>query len=167
LLFPGFVPPDASGAFPQPSSIAEFLSGHATIAIGSGETIKLDRLHGDAQLNTVFGASISWENEAGWYARLIGGGDSPGPAAEFPAMLTIDRIVAGEHWTTRDSDRCVVDIDKADKSGIHGSATCKGLRWHDALSGYEFNGIDEDLVPDQPKFDATITFEALPAPASS
>jgi hypothetical protein len=159
LLFPGFVPPDASGAFPEPSPIASFQSGRATIKLDGGETIELTELHGTADLNTLFGARISWENESGWYLRLIGGGNSGGPEAEFPPTLMIDRIVDDEHWTTRD-DRCVVDLDKADKTGVKGSATCKRLRWHDALAGYEFNG--NDLVPDQPKFDATITFEALP-----
>ena len=164
LLFPGFAQgpePSGLGEFPGPSPIATFGSGHATIAIEGGDTIRLDELHGDGELTPFVGASISWENESGWYLRLIGGGGA-GAVEEFPANLTIDRIVEDEHWTTGDLDRCVVDIDKADKTGVKGSATCKGLQWHDALAAYNIALGQQDLIPDQPKFDATITFEAAP-----
>jgi hypothetical protein len=168
LLFPGFAPPVGDPGFPGASPLAEFGSGTAKIAIEGGETLELGQLHGDAELNSFFGASISWENESGWYLRLLGAGDKAGgPAADFPATLTIDRIVDGEHWSTRDPERCLVDIDKADKTGVKGSATCKGLQWHDALASYDISGPNEDLVPDQPKFDATITFEALPKPTAN
>jgi hypothetical protein len=163
LLFPGINPPDpdAGEFFPDASPVAEFITGRGTIEIADGPTIELKQLHGEAELYKLLGATLTWEGPDGWYLRLAGvGTDSPDEA--FSKYLTLERIVSGEHWTTKDPTRCVIDIDKADKTGVKGSATCKGLQWHDALAGYDFGNDDEDLVPDQPKFDATVTFEAEP-----
>jgi hypothetical protein len=47
-----------------------------------------------------------------------------------------------------------------------GKASCKGLRWSDAIS----TGISESYQPpyiDQPAFDAEITFEAGPSSTTS
>ena len=65
----------------------------------------------------------------------------------------------GNHWTTYDPSRCIVDIEVADESAIRGSATCKGVEWYDALGNF---GLGEPSEVDEPPFDAEITFEATP-----
>jgi hypothetical protein len=77
------------------------------------------------------------------------------------AYLTLDRIVEGQHWTTMfDESRCITDVDVVDANAIRGSAICKGVAWYDALD-MQFNaGPPKPL--DEPKFDAEITFEAVP-----
>ena len=65
----------------------------------------------------------------------------------------------GQHWTTFDPSRCIVDIKQADAKGLRGSATCKAVAWVDALDQFGINGPKEVGAP---KFDAEVTFEALP-----
>ena len=75
--------------------------------------------------------------------------------------ITLDRIVDGQHWTTSfDGSRCITDVEVADKTAIRGSATCKGVAWYDALDMEFTQGPPKPL--DEPKFDAEITFEAVP-----
>jgi hypothetical protein len=56
-----------------------------------------------------------------------------------------------------------VTVTKADETGLAGTATCKGLRWSDAMS----MGFDSSFTPPyiegEPAFDAEITFEATPS----
>ena len=164
FLYPGLVPPvPGEEGFPNPSPSAEYTMGQASIAITGGDTIELGELNGDASLIPSVGANASWENDEGWYLRLVA--PAAGTFGE-PSFVIIDRITDGEHWTSGDPGRCVVDTDKVDKTGIKGRATCTGLQWHDALGGYFFGSGEQDPVPGQPKFDATITFEALPKVSS-
>jgi hypothetical protein len=89
-----------------------------------------------------------------------------GTAAYFsPAYLTIDRIVGTQHWTTLDSSRCVVTVTKADETGLAGTATCKGLRWSDALSMGLGSSFQPPYISGEPAFDAEVTFEATPSNA--
>jgi hypothetical protein len=144
--------------FAEPSPLATYTSGSATITLGDGTKIKLAKLHGEAALYKTEGATVSWENDDGWYLHLSANSDVPGLSG---AYLTIDRIHDGEHWATRDPGRCIVDVTKLDATGLKGSATCKGLAWQDALSGYPF-AAPSNIIPGQKPFDATIAFEARP-----
>jgi hypothetical protein len=171
LLFPGFAPPvppvPGDEGFPNASPLTTFVTGTASVVVDNGAEIQLKQLHGDAELYPFVGANLTWEGPDGWYLRLLNAG--AGSQAEFgPSYLTLERVREGEHWTTADPTRCVVDFDTNDKTGIKGTATCKGLQWHDQLAGYGFGGTDDEtLIPDEPKFDATITFEASPEGPSS
>jgi hypothetical protein len=144
--------------FPDPSPLATYTSGVATITLGDGTKVQLAELHGKAELSRTIGATVSWENDDGWYLQFGGNSDEFGPSGAF---LTIDRIQGGEHWSTRDPRRCIVDIAKLDATGVKGSATCKGLAWQDAVSPYLFPAASGG-IPGQKPFDASITFEARP-----
>ncbi len=76
-----------------------------------------------------------------------------------PAFVSLDRIVGTQHWTVADPTSCVVTIFAADATGLMGAATCKGLRWSDALGSYDVT-FQPPYIKDQPAFDAEITFEA-------
>jgi hypothetical protein len=153
------------GAFPEgmPSSspLATFSEGSATIAIADGETIELDALEPESGIDSLFGSNVSWSNGDGWHLRVNGAGVDPsgGLAPAEIAFLTLDRVTDGDHWTTYDPSRCIVDIEVADETAIRGSATCKGVEWYDALGNF---GLGEPSEVDEPPFDAEITFEATP-----
>ena len=67
----------------------------------------------------------------------------------------------GQHWTTQfDGSRCITDVTVVDATAMRGSATCKGVQWYDALDMAFTRGEPKKI--DEPKFDAEITFEALP-----
>jgi hypothetical protein len=149
------------GEFPSSSPIATFATGSATIAIGGGETIELTDVAKGASIDSMFGSEVHWTGPDGWHLRVTGAGASD----EFggfgqTAFVSIDRVFDGKHWTVLDPGRCIVDIEVADKTRIKGTATCRGLEWYDAL--------DSDFGPDgpsglgEPKFDAELTFEAVP-----
>jgi len=153
------------GAFPEelPSSspIVNYAAGHATIAIEGGETIELEALEPESGIDSLFGSNVSWSNADGWHLRVSGAGVDPsgGLAPAEIEFLTLDRVTDGNHWTTYDPSRCIVDIEVADESAIRGSATCKGVEWYDALGNF---GLGEPSEVDEPPFDAEITFEATP-----
>jgi hypothetical protein len=152
---PGFV-----DDFPSPSPIASFATGSATITIDGGAPITLADLDKDSGIETYFGSNVHWSNADGWHLRINGAGSDLGESVPPPeiAFLTIDRITDGQHWTTYDPSRCVVDIAVADETGMRGTATCKGLEWYDALGAI----TAEPKSLGQPKFDAEIAFEAAP-----
>ena len=144
--------------FPSSSPIAAFDEGTATIAIADGETIELTRVADGAGIDSLFGSTVRWMGPDGWSLQISGAGAEP----EFgmgSAYLTFDRIADGEHWTTFDPGRCIVDIEVADKTALRGTATCKGVEWYDALGGVM---ALEPSPMDEPKFDAEVTFEATP-----
>ena len=157
-----FLGPGFDGDFPSSSPIAAYTTGSATIAIKDGETIKLDQVAAGAGVDSLFGSNIRWTGPSGWHLRLTGaGGDK-----EFgmgPAFLQFDRIVDGKHWQSQyDGSRCIVDVEVADAKALRGTATCKGVEWYDALDlGFAFPQGEPKPV-DEPKFDAEVTFEAVP-----
>ena len=58
--------------------------------------------------------------------------------------------------------------DSADAAGTRGTASCKDLRWADALGGPTFSGGYGSYIRGEKPFDAAITFQAVPtAPAPS
>jgi hypothetical protein len=155
-----FFGPGFEGDFPSSSPIAAYSTGTATIAIKDGETIKLDQVADGSGVDSVFGSDVRWTSPSGWHLRVNGAGGNE----EFGApagYLTLDRILEGQHWTTMfDESRCITDVDVVDANAIRGSAICKGVAWYDALD-MQFNaGPPKPL--DEPKFDAEITFEAVP-----
>jgi hypothetical protein len=158
------VPP--GGEFPEPSTVATYTGGRATIAIKGGETLVLDRLAAPGTLVTTFGGEVTWRNDDGWYVKLQGltpRGSSSTPFPMGAEFLQFDRIVDGAHWTTfQFSPSCALDIDQADAKGVRGSATCHGLRWSDAIAGMSMTA-QPTYVEGEAPFDAEITFEAAPA----
>lgn len=145
---------------PSSSPIARYATGSATIAIKDGETIKLDQVAKGSGVESLMGSDVRWTGSSGWHLRLMGAGGTE----EFSppdGFISFDRITDGQHWTSSlDGDRCIVDVVSADKKSLRGSATCKGVEWFDALDVGFVQGPPKPL--DEPKFDAEITFEAVP-----
>jgi hypothetical protein len=141
--------------FPEPSIIARYTTGAATLTLGDGTVLALDRVADSSTLDTLSGARVRWTGTDGWHLTLSGAGDS-----EFGsyAWFQFDRIAEGEHWTIFDESRCIIEVDRADETGVKGTATCKGLQWTDAL---DMSFVESPKPLDEPKFDADITFEAV------
>jgi hypothetical protein len=152
------VPPD----FGMPKPAAIYKNGHAAVTVGKDPTIELRELSEGGTMDASFGASATFRNADGWYLRIMGA-TKGGNSFYMPAYMTLDRIVGSQHWTTFDSSRCVITVTKADETGLVGTATCKGLRWSDALSG-GMGAFEPPYIKDQAAFDAEITFEAMPSP---
>ena len=161
-----FLGPAFDGNFPSPSPIASYSSGTASIAIAGGETIKLDNVAAGSGVDSMFGSNVRWSGSSGWNLRVTGAGAAQGFGGGVgfgsgSAYLTLDRIVDGEHWTTFDPSRCIVDVKVADAKELRGTATCKGVEWFNALD-LPFTTTTAPKPLDQPKFDAEVTFEAHP-----
>jgi hypothetical protein len=158
---PYALPEDWSEELPDPTPIATFESGSATIAIDGGPTITLPRLTIPGAMYESFGGHVTFTNDEGWYLQVMdmstGAFGGMGPSA----YVTVDRIVDGAHWSTIDTSRCIVDTETADETGLQGRATCKGLRWSDVLAT-DFYGLEPTYVEGEAPFDAEITFEAEP-----
>jgi hypothetical protein len=153
---PDFDPDASAPPFPFPSTAPAFTTGSATI-VTNGQTIHLDELAGDSTADAEFGTHVSWESEDGWYLTFSTYPDLGGFPS--PTTISIDRIADHEHWVTLDPTRCVATADGAGATGVSGTATCRGLRWADFFSSYSGIGIPKP-IPDQPAFDAEVTFEA-------
>jgi hypothetical protein len=167
----GAFPGDPDGGFPTPSLQATFTSGTATIVItragvSGSETVTLDRLAPGATLTSMVGANASWRNDDGWALAVMAfePGQFGGPGA-IGGDLSMQRVSGTNSWTTADftaAPRCIVEIAELSVSGLTGSASCRGLRWIDALSGPGgFSGSDTPVyVEGQDPFDAEVTFAA-------
>jgi hypothetical protein len=128
-----FFGPAFDGNFPSPSPIASYSSGTASIAIASGETIKLDNVAAGAGVDSMFGSNVRWSSSSGWNLRVTGAGASQGFGdgigfGSGSAYLTLDRIADGQHWTTFDPSRCIVDVKVADAKELRGTANLQGRR---------------------------------------
>ena len=151
----GFPPYLVDEEFPEPSGLATYTAGSATITLDDGTVIDLDEVGRHSTLNTVTGTSVRWRSPDGWSLGLQGvAGDEAWGSFE---MLQLDRIFDGNHWTTWDTGSCDIDMEHADEKRVAGTATCNGLTWMDALEQPTFD-MPEPL--DEPEFDAEITFEA-------
>ncbi len=146
---------DPNATFSLPPPLATFTKGAATVAI-AGKSTPLDRLSGTAAIYEDFGTEVGWTDGNGLYIRFYGEPDS----AYGDGFVIIDRIADGQHWTTADPSGCKVTITQDDAKGIAGSASCKGLRWADAMSVED--PIDRNVVAGQAPFDAEMTFQAAP-----
>jgi len=74
--------------------------------------------------------------------------------------VTLERIAGGRHWSVADPSACSVTVTENDAQGVAGNATCKGLRWFDAMSSA--GALQPSEVDGEPAFDAVITFSAAP-----
>ena len=157
LGLPSDLDPDASFP-PFPISTAEttFTTGSATIAL-AGETLVLDEVRSGGAMADEFGLRATWTNGDGFYLTFYGFPDMGFPSES--AYLSIDRIFEDQHWTIYDPSRCVTTTQRADATGIAGTATCRGLEWSDYFSSFSGMGFPE-AIEGQPAFDAEITFEA-------
>ena len=157
--------PNAPPDYGMPSPVAVYREGRATVTIGTDPMIVLDDVSDGGTFDPNFGAGATFTNADGWYVRVMGA-TKLGGFMSSPAYVQLDRIVGREHWTTQEPDRCVVTISAADATGLMGKATCKGLRWTNALGNWGGSGIggyEPPYIKDEPAFDAEITFEATPS----
>jgi hypothetical protein len=154
-------PPLDPDEFPDPSVVATYRTGSATITLDDGTVLDLPDVAAGASLNTLMGTTIRWTGADGWHLRLTGAGIEGAFGGIGGEFVQFDRLVDGEHWTTLDAGRCIVDIEQADARRVLGSASCKGVTWFDALDqGF---GLPSEPKPiDVPAFDAELTFEAAP-----
>ena len=144
-------PLPSDGPYPSP---ATYSTGSATITIGSTTTL-LDHLVGPASTMDGLGTEALWTDGDGFYLRYFGSS-----LPDDLSFMSLDRIHDGTHWTTSDPTGCSVTVTQADKLGLAGTATCKGLRWTDAMAG--FGELEPQVVGGEPPFDAQITFKAAP-----
>jgi hypothetical protein len=148
-------PPD----FGMPQPVAVYREGRATVKLGEEPMIVLDKLEDTGSFDPSFGAGATFHNADGWYVKVMGASKAGGGFLYAPAFVSLDRIVGTQHWTVADPTRCVVTISAADATGLMGTATCKGLRWSDALGMYS-STFEPPYIKDEAAFDAEITFEA-------
>ena len=161
LGLPAPVPLDP-GASPAPEPPfgppqATYRTGKATLTIGD-QVVTLDQLNGTGSLQNIYGADVSWTDGKGWYLRIIGVEPSAMVDGGY-TMVTLDRIADGRHLTAYDDAGCQTKLERADTTGVNGTASCKSLRWTDAMAGGMFTGPTRT---DEPAFAAEITFEAAP-----
>jgi hypothetical protein len=151
-----------------PVATAVYHSGTADVQLsgGTNEQLRLRLVAGSSQTPGA-GVELYFRDDNGWGLTLIGF-DPAQSTLTAVGQLGIDRAIRG-HWEAQDDGRdCVVTLDAVDPAGTRGSATCKGLRWADALGGPTFSGGYGSYIRSEKPFDATITFQALPmAPAPS
>ena len=157
---PSFDPNDP-GFDPEASFVpkATFKHGSATLTIGS-KVIKLDRVVGSGYLSDEFGGQAAWTNGSGWYAQAFGISEAAS-ADGADAFVSFDRIEGGQHWTVGDPTSCKVTVERAEVTGIAGTAVCPGLRWADLMAAYA-NPTGPVYVEGEAPFDAKLTFEATP-----
>jgi hypothetical protein len=159
LLFPG--PMGGFNPEAEPSPIATFTEGHATLAFGDGTKVDLGTLNHGPHIYTQMGSNVRWSNGDGWSIGVMGAGGDFGFGSG--GDITIDHIADHKHLTALAEGRCIVTTKTADKTGISGTATCKGLHWIDIGDGGMFGPFGESPDPSAgPGFDVDITFEATP-----
>ena len=147
---------------PAPGPSATYATGNATITIGTEAAIELAHLTEGGTMVPGLGAGATFRSDDGWYVRIMGA-TKGGNAYMSPTFMTVERITDNHHWTTADPGRCSITITKADATGLVGQASCKGMRWVDAMSNGLGANYEPPYVEGQPPFDAEITFEALPS----
>jgi hypothetical protein len=158
----GFDPSDPAFTddFANPSPLATFGQGRATVTIEGEPPVVLDRLAAPGSVYKDLGSDATFTNADGWYVRVSGATPGASPFG-LGGWIQLDRLTGGQHWTTSDPSRCVLTVVRADATGLRGTATCKGLRWSDALVT-SFGSLESAYVAGQPPFDAEISFEASP-----
>ncbi len=150
-----FDPTDAGFSLPPPLAI--YTAGTATVTI-DGTATTLGQLTGSAASYADFGTEITWTDGKGLYLRF-GSGSGP-ESPDGGAFVLIDRIEDGQHWMTSDPTHCPVTVTQSDAKGVAGSASCKGLRWVDAISASI--ALEPAYIAGQAQFDAEVTFKATP-----
>ncbi len=151
---------DPTAPFPDDfgsGSMARYPTGTATVTIGGGAPMVLDRVTVPGTYDPSYGAQITLGGPDGWYVQLFDVSTAM-PGDENFAFLGLERIVDQQHWTLADPSRCALTVTQADATGLRGTASCRGLRWADALAGGWVGGPHH--IEGQDAFDAEITFEA-------
>jgi hypothetical protein len=136
---------------------ATYTMGSASVAMG-GTPIALDHLSVPAFLREDIGSNAVWTDGKGNYLQVFG---EKAGVTSAGAFVSIDRIADGKHLTATDVDHCKVTVVMANKTGFSGSASCKGMRWNDAMTPFDRVG-NPVFLENPPAFDAEITFEAKP-----
>ena len=157
-----FYPFGPGGDFAEPSPLATYESGTATLKLEDGTVVELDGISTGPHLFTEVGGSVNWFNDDGWGLRVTLYPEGLPGDAPHGAFITLDRIQGAAHWTTMEDGACSVDIEVADETALRGSARCIELEWVDTLrGGTPFMGPPEPVEGEEP-FDVEITFEAEP-----
>jgi hypothetical protein len=149
---------DPGEAPPAPS--ATYLTGSATVTI-DGSPKSLDRLAAPGSFMDYYGGNAVWTDGAGNYLQVYGARAGGTTFDEGGAFLALERVADGKHLTAADPGRCKLTITAADKTGFAGSASCKALRWSDAIAPVDGVGYPS-YIKDLPPFDAEVTFSAKP-----
>ena len=142
------------------SGPAEATYHRGVASLTTGSTIhRLTRLAGTGTYFHEFGLDVVWTSGDGWYLQ-VGGAKPNSDEATLPAYIAIDWVHDGQHWVTWDPSGCDITIDKADKSGLAGTAKCKDMRWVDAIVA----GLADEptRVVGQAAFSVRIEFAAAP-----
>jgi hypothetical protein len=147
---------DPDATFPIPTAEATFTTGSATINL-AGETLVLDQLASGGTITDELGIRATWTNGDGWYLTFYGFPDM-GLISES-GYLSIDRIFDDQHRVIYDPSRCITTTERADATGVAGTALCRGLEWSDYFSSISGMGFPQE-IEGEPAFDADITFEA-------
>ena len=156
--FGSFDPNEPGFSIPPPA--ATYRTGSATVTIG--DSVKtLDRLAAPGSLMTDYGGNAIFTDGAGNYLQVYGAKPGASTVETEPPFLTIERIADGRHLTAFDPAGCKVTITTADTTSFAGSASCKGLRWSDALAPYDASGRPS-YVEGEPAFDVEVEFSAKP-----
>jgi hypothetical protein len=145
---------DDDGNLAQPSPIATYTRGTATVKFDDGTKITLTKLSAGPHLLTTFGSTIRWSNADGWSLLVDGAGSSLQALGAELGTIELDHISGGKHVHSY-GEACDVDVGVADAKALRGTAKCIGMQWFDMLDlGY---GASSNPAPE---FDATITFAA-------
>jgi hypothetical protein len=154
----GSFDPGAFGSFSPPA--ATYKTGSATVKI-DGTSSTYDTLTGPASLMPDFGANAMWTDGHGHYVQVVGAKTGSPLIDSEAGFVEVEQIVDDHHWMAGDESGCTVDVTSADKTGFSGTASCKGLRWSDAMAPVDASG-NPAYVAGQAPFDLEVTFRATP-----
>jgi hypothetical protein len=154
----GSFDPGAFGSIPPPD--ATYKTGSATVKI-DGTSSTYGTLAGPASLMADFGANAIWTDGKGHYVQVVGAKTGNPLVDSGAAFVQVEQIVDDHHWTSGDASGCTVDVTSADKTRFSGTASCKGLRWSDAIAPFDASGNPAFVAGEAP-FDLEVTFQATP-----
>ena len=140
------------GLVQHPTSlVARYERGSATLSIpGQPRAVLANIGPWGADFNSDRFASLSWQNDEGWFLQLNGPTSS-----SFHGLLTI-KASRGPRVAALDPSRCSVRYVELTPSRTAGTLTCHDLTWNDA-SSVENN----QPIPGEPPFGLAVEFEAM------
>ena len=170
LLIPslyGFAP-TGSDPYPIPSmpifsEDVTFTTGTASLELTTGatkSTVALDELVDGSQAYGM--TTTSWRSTDGWSLRLDAFTMDDLSYGGYN-QVTIQRINGTELWTadtTYNPSACTVVVHELTDKHLQGNATCRNLRWADALSANNMSLNPPKYIEGQAPFSVDITFEA-------
>jgi hypothetical protein len=159
--------------FADPSVVTTYDSGTTTIEFTQGgetQTITLDQVAANSQLDSLYGATVNWENDDGWSTSVTAYdtaqfGDGMGMPGVIAGDVTISLINGHDYWmagsyTSSAGHSCIVDVWEMSETKFSGRANCRELQWTDGVAPY--NGSGPAYIEGEEPFDVSITFEATP-----